>query len=62
MWAKKELGNGTPSITINLRNNGSVLIDRKNPQEAIAQLEVFGKSLQKRKRRGNDFPRRHASS
>ncbi|CEN48754.1 lysophospholipid acyltransferase family protein [Capnocytophaga canimorsus] len=53
---KKELGNGTPSITINLRNNGSVLIDRKNPQEAIAQLEVFGKSLQKEKDAGMIFP------
>lgn len=53
---KKELGNGTPSITINLRHNGSVLIDRSKPQEAIPQLEKFGKSLQDNKEAGLIFP------
>lgn len=53
---KKELGNGTPSITINLRYNGSALIDRDNPQEAITQLERFGHSLQKDKDSGMIFP------
>ncbi|MFK8267296.1 lysophospholipid acyltransferase family protein [Capnocytophaga cynodegmi] len=53
---KKELGNGTPSITINLRHNGSVLIDRSRPQDAIPQLEEFGKSLQQNKDSGLIFP------
>ena len=53
---KKELGNGTPSITINLKNNGSVLIDRSKPQNAIPQLEEFGKSLQDNKDAGLIFP------
>ncbi|MDO5105347.1 1-acyl-sn-glycerol-3-phosphate acyltransferase [Capnocytophaga sp.] len=53
---KKELGNGTPSITINLRHNGSVLIDRSKPQSAIPQLEAFGKSLQANKQAGLIFP------
>lgn len=53
---KKELGGGIPSITINLRNNGSVLIDRSKPQEAVPQLEEFGKSLQKNNDAGLIFP------
>lgn len=53
---KKELGNGIPSITINLRNNGSVLIDRSKPQNAIPQLEEFGKSLQENNQAGLIFP------
>ncbi|CEN52864.1 lysophospholipid acyltransferase family protein [Capnocytophaga canis] len=53
---KKELGNGTPSITINLRHNGSVLIDRSKPQNAIPQLIEFGKSLQANNDAGFIFP------
>lgn len=53
---KKELGVGIPSITINLRHNGSVLIDRSKPQEAVPQLEEFGKSLQKNNDAGLIFP------
>lgn len=53
---KKELGNGTPSITINLRHNGSVLIDRSKPQNAVPQLAEFGKSLQANNDAGLIFP------
>lgn len=42
---KKELGKGIPSISFNLKNNGSLLIDRKNPKQAIAQLKAFGERL-----------------
>lgn len=42
---KKELDNGTPSIGINLKNNGSVLIDRNNPKKAAEMLDNFGKFL-----------------
>ena len=38
---KKELGGGIPSITINLRNNGSVLIDRSRPQDAVPLVVVI---------------------
>ena len=53
---KKELGNGIPSITINLRNNGSVLIDRGKPQNAVPQLKEFGKSLKENNDAGLIFP------
>ncbi|MDO5607833.1 MAG: lysophospholipid acyltransferase family protein [Capnocytophaga sp.] len=53
---KKELGNGTPSITINLRYNGSALIDRSRPQDAVPQLEEFGRSLQANNDGGMIFP------
>ena len=53
---KKELGGGIPSITINLRNNGSVLIDRSRPQDAVPQLEAFGKDLAAKKEAGLIFP------
>lgn len=53
---KKELDNRTPSIAINLKNNGSVLIDRENPKEAIAKLSEFGKYLNKNNFSGLIFP------
>ncbi len=53
---KKELDNGTPSIAINLKNNGSVLIDRDNPKEAISKLSEFGKYLSKNNYSGLIFP------
>ncbi|WP_264845049.1 lysophospholipid acyltransferase family protein [Capnocytophaga catalasegens] len=53
---KKELDNGTPSIGINLKNNGSVLIDRKNQKESIAKLAEFAKYLSKNKYTGVIFP------
>lgn len=39
---KKELGRGLPSISINLRHNGSLLIDRKKPAQALQSLKDFG--------------------
>ena len=53
---KKELGGGIPSITINLRHNASVLIDRKRPQDAVPQLEAFGKDLEAKCEAGLIFP------
>ena len=53
---KKELGGGIPSITINLRNNGSVLIDRSKPQDAVPQLKEFGADLQAKRGAGLIFP------
>ncbi len=54
--SKVELGKGIPSISYNLRHGGSVLIDRKNPRQAIVELVKFSKYLQKNKRSGVIFP------
>lgn len=54
--AKKELGKGVPSISFNLKNGGSVLIDRKNPKQAIVAIKEFGKQLNKTKRSAVIFP------
>src|SRR5690554_2984999 len=37
--SKIELGKGIPSISYNLRHGGSILIDRKNPRQAIVRSE-----------------------
>ena len=39
--SKKELGRGIPSISYNLRNGGSILIDREKPKEAINSIKKF---------------------
>lgn len=46
--SKKELGRGIPSISYNLRNGGSILIDREKPKEAINSIKKFGKFLSKK--------------
>ena len=46
--SKKELGRGIPSISYNLRNGGSILIDREKPKEAINSIKNFGKFLSKK--------------
>ncbi len=48
--AKKELGKGIPSISYNLRHDGSVLIDRKNPRQATQQIKKIGKYAQENNR------------
>ncbi len=45
--SKIELGKGIPSISFNLRHGGSVLIDRKNPKQALSAIMKFGKYLEK---------------
>ncbi|WP_026451221.1 lysophospholipid acyltransferase family protein [Aequorivita capsosiphonis] len=54
--SKVELGKGIPSISFNLRHGGSILIDRKNPRQAIVELVKFSKYLQKFNRSGVIFP------
>jgi 1-acyl-sn-glycerol-3-phosphate acyltransferase len=41
--AKKELAKGIPSISYNLRNGGSVAIDRKDPKGAVLKIKGFAK-------------------
>lgn len=37
--SKKKLGRGIPSISYNLRNGGSVLIDRKDKEQAVTAIK-----------------------
>lgn len=54
--SKIELGKGIPSISYNLRHGGSVLIDRKNPRQALGEMMKFAKYLVKENRSGVIFP------
>ena len=54
--SKKELGKGIPGISFNLRHGGSVLIDRKNPKQAVVALADFAKYLNKTKHSAVIFP------
>src|SRR5690606_21687012 len=48
--SKKELGKGIPSVSYNLRHGGSVLIDRKNPRQALPAIMKFGEYIENNKR------------
>jgi len=54
--SKKELGKGIPSVSFNLRHGGSVLIDRKNPEQALSKMIEFANYLEKNNRSGVIFP------
>jgi 1-acyl-sn-glycerol-3-phosphate acyltransferase len=54
--SKKELGKGIPSVSYNLRHGGSVLIDRKNPRQALPDMMKFGAYIEKTKRAAVIFP------
>jgi 1-acyl-sn-glycerol-3-phosphate acyltransferase len=54
--SKKELGSKIPSVSFNLRNGGSVLIDRDAPKQALASLTEFGKQLEENNWAGVIFP------
>jgi len=54
--SKKELGKGIPSVSFNLRHGGSVLIDRKNPMQAVKSIEAFSNYIESTKRAAVIFP------
>lgn len=54
--SKKELGKGIPSISYNLRHGGSILIDRKNPRQALPELKKFAEYLNRTKNAAVIFP------
>lgn len=54
--SKKELGRGIPSVSYNLRHGGSVLIDRKDPKQAISAIKELGQYIEKHKRSAVIFP------
>ncbi len=54
--SKQELGKGIPSVSFNLRHGGSVLIDRKNPRQALPALKAFGEYIEQNKYSAVIFP------
>ena len=54
--SKKELGKGIPSVSYNLKHGGSVLIDRKNPNQALAEIQKMGQYIEKNNRSVVIFP------
>ncbi|MGC1632903.1 MAG: lysophospholipid acyltransferase family protein [Gelidibacter sp.] len=54
--SKKELGKGIPSVSYNLRHGGSVLIDRKNPRQALPAIMKFGEYIENSKHAAVIFP------
>jgi len=54
--SKKELGKGIPSVSYNLRHGGSVLIDRKDKEQALAAISTLGEYIERYKRSAVIFP------
>lgn len=54
--SKKELGKGIPSVSFNLKHGGSVLIDRKDPKQALPAIRSLGQYIQKFNRSAVIFP------
>ncbi|MCV9932362.1 1-acyl-sn-glycerol-3-phosphate acyltransferase [Flavobacterium sp. LS1R47] len=54
--SKKELGSGIPSVSYNLRHGGSVLIDRKDPKQAIPAIKGLSEYIEKYNRAAVIFP------
>jgi 1-acyl-sn-glycerol-3-phosphate acyltransferase len=54
--SKKELGKGIPSVSYNLRHGGSILIDRKDPKQAISAIGGLSKYIETNTRSAVIFP------
>ncbi|PBI87475.1 2-acyl-glycerophospho-ethanolamine acyltransferase [Flavobacterium sp. ACN2] len=54
--SKKELGSGIPSVSYNLKYGGSVLIDRKDPKQAIPVIKSLSEYIEKNTRSAVIFP------
>lgn len=54
--SKIELGKGIPSVSYNLRHGGSVLINRKDPVQAMRQINKIGAYVQEHNRSVVIFP------
>jgi len=54
--SKKELGKGLPSVSYNLRHGGSVLIDRKNPVQAVNAIKKMAEYIETHNRGVVIFP------
>lgn len=54
--SKRELGKGIPSVSYNLRHGGSVLIDRKDPKQALPTIKGLSEYIEKHNRTAVIFP------
>jgi 1-acyl-sn-glycerol-3-phosphate acyltransferase len=54
--SKIELGKGIPSVSYNLRHGGSVMIDRKDPKQALPVLKKMAEYIEETKRSVVIFP------
>ena len=54
--SKIELGKGIPSVSYNLTHGGSVLINRKDSEQALAALKGFGRYIEKNNYSAVIFP------
>jgi 1-acyl-sn-glycerol-3-phosphate acyltransferase len=54
--SKKELGKGIPSVSYNLRHGGSILIDRKDPKQAIPLIKGLSEYIETHNRSAVIFP------
>jgi 1-acyl-sn-glycerol-3-phosphate acyltransferase len=54
--SKIELGRNIPSISFNLTHGGSVLIDRKDPKQALPLLKKMGEYIELHKRSTIIYP------
>lgn len=54
--SKIELGKGIPSVSYNLRHGGSVLIDRKDPKQALTEIKRLGLYIEQHQRSAVIFP------
>jgi len=54
--SKIELGKGIPSISYNLNHGGSVLIDRKDPKQALPALKRLAEYIQRTNRSAVIYP------
>lgn len=54
--SKIELAKGIPSVSYNLRHGGSVLIDRKDPKQALVEIKKLGQYIQLNNKAAVIFP------
>ncbi|HWR93982.1 MAG TPA: lysophospholipid acyltransferase family protein [Flavobacterium sp.] len=54
--SKKELGQWVPSVSYNLRHGGGVLIDRKDPKQAIPVIKGLSEYIERNNRSAVIFP------
>jgi 1-acyl-sn-glycerol-3-phosphate acyltransferase len=54
--SKIELGKGIPSISYNLNHGGSVLIDRKDPKQALPEMKKMAEYIQATNRSAVIYP------
>lgn len=54
--SKKELGKGIPSVSYNLCHGGSILIDRKDPKQAIPLIKGLSEYIETNNRSAVIFP------